>query len=144
MIGAWSFGPFLQLFFGLDPSGTILCQCDAFLRALTFKQSLEEKYQLRTENQIRKILLHISVCTQVRKEAFMAFFSGQSYLHSYLLVPCQTDHHFLSAFFHKRRRRRKYIVRQDCNWSIFFLSHLFPTQHHSYISLRKQKDVRER
>ena len=51
---------------------------------------------------------------------------------------------FSVGLFHKRRRRRKYIVRQDCNWSIFFLSHLFPTQHHSYISLRKQKDVRER
>ena len=43
-------------------------------------------------------------------------------------------------------------MRQDCNWSIFFLSHLFPTQHHqdhSYIwrcsdALRERKDVRER
>ena len=57
---------------------------------------------------------------------------------------------FSVGLFHKRRR--KYIVRQDCNWSIFFPPHLFPTQHHqdhSYIwrcsdALKERKDVRER
>ena len=104
------------------------------LESIDFEQSLEEKKSVAYKVVLDKKNPTAHQCTQVRKEAFMAFFSRQSYLHSYLLVPCQTDHHFLSAFFQKRRRRRKYIVRQDCNWSIFFLSHLFPTQHHhSYV-----------